>query len=145
MEQLLVVMLAGRSAEKLIYREMSAGAQQDLEQATSLARRMVTAWGMSERLGPVSFKLSDDDPFLGREMHQARQFSEHTLEVIDEEITKILVNASEQADKLLESEREKLEAITRGLIEKEELDHHELVELIGPSAQTNKPFLLNAE
>ena len=143
MEQLLIVMLAGRSAEKLVYKEMSAGAQQDLEQATSLARRMVTAWGMSERLGPVSFKLSDDDPFLGREMHQARQFSEHTLEVIDEEITKILRAASEQADQLLESEREKLEAITRGLIEKEELDHHELVALIGPSAQTNKPFLLD--
>jgi cell division protease FtsH len=143
MEQLLVVMLAGRSAEKLVYKEMSAGAQQDLEQATSLARRMVTAWGMSERLGPVSFKLSDDDPFLGREMHQARQFSEHTLEVIDEEITKILRAASEQADQLLESEREKLEAITRGLIEKEELDHHELVALIGTSAQTNKPFLLD--
>lgn len=143
MEQLLVVMLGGRSAEKIIYKEMSAGAQQDLEQATSLARRMVTAWGMSERLGPVSFKLSDDDPFLGREMHQARQFSEHTLEVIDEEITKILRTASDQADKLLESEREKLEAITRALIEKEELDHHELVALIGPSAQTNKPFLLD--
>ncbi|MBL8890875.1 MAG: ATP-dependent zinc metalloprotease FtsH [Planctomycetaceae bacterium] len=143
MEQLLVVMLAGRSAEKLVYKEMSAGAQQDLEQATSLARRMVTAWGMSEKLGPVSFKLSDDDPFLGREMHQARQFSEHTLEVIDEEITKILRTASDSADKLLESEKDKLEAITRALIEKEELDHHELVELIGPSAQTNKPFLLN--
>jgi cell division protease FtsH len=143
MEQLLVVMLAGRSAEKIVYKEMSAGAQQDLEQATSLARRMVTAWGMSERLGPVSFKLSDEDPFLGREMHQARQFSEHTLEVIDDEITKILRTASEQADQLLEREREKLEAITRALIEQEELDHHELVALIGPAAQTNKPFLLD--
>jgi len=140
MEQLLVVMLAGRSAEKLIYQETSAGAQQDLEQATSLARRMVTAWGMSERLGPVSFKLSDDDPFLGREMHQARQFSEHTLEVIDEEITKILRTASQQADELLEKQREKLESITRALIEKEELDHLELVALIGPASQSQKPF-----
>jgi cell division protease FtsH len=140
MEQLLVVMLAGRSAEKLVYQETSAGAQQDLEQATSLARRMVTAWGMSERLGPVSFKLSDDDPFLGREMHQARQFSEHTLEVIDEEITKILRTASDQADTLLGDARDKLEAITRALIEKEELDHQELVALIGPASQTVKPF-----
>jgi cell division protease FtsH len=144
MEQLLVVMLAGRSAEKLIYNETSAGAQQDLEQATSLARRMVTAWGMSERLGPVSFKLSDDDPFLGREMHQARQFSEHTLEVIDEEITKILRTASDQADKLLGDARDKLEAITRALIEQEELDHQELVALIGPASQTTKPFQFDA-
>ncbi len=140
MEQLLVVMLAGRSAEKLIYQETSAGAQQDLEQATSLARRMVTAWGMSERLGPVSFKLSDDDPFLGREMQQARQFSEHTLEVIDDEITKILRTASQQADQLLEQAREKLELITRALIEKEELDHQELVVLIGPASQPQRPF-----
>lgn len=145
MEQLLVVMLAGRSAEKLVYNETSAGAQQDLEQATSLARRMVTAWGMSDRLGPVSFKLSDDDPFLGREMHQARQFSEHTLEVIDEEITKILRTASSEADDLLNKEKEKLEAITRALIAQEELDHRELVALIGPAAQTNSPFLFDAE
>ena len=106
---------------------------------------MVTAWGMSDRLGPVSFKLSDDDPFLGREMHQARQFSEHTVEVIDEEITKILRTASSEADDLLNKEKEKLEAITRALIAQEELDHRELVALIGPAAQTNSPFLFDAE
>lgn len=135
MEQLLIVMLGGRSAENIIYGETSAGAQNDLEQATSLARKMVTLWGMSERLGPVSFKLSDDDPFLGREMHQARQFSEHTMEVIDEEITKILREASRRADEILESNKDKLEIITRGLVEKEELDRIDLIDLIGPAAQ----------
>ncbi len=136
MEQLLVVMLGGRSAEKLIYNETSAGAQNDLEQATSLARRMVSMWGMSEKLGPVSFKLSDEDPFLGREMHQARLFSEHTMEVIDEEITKILCAASVRADELLAGQREKLEIITRSLVEHEELDRMQLEALIGPAAQT---------
>lgn len=139
MEQLLVVMLGGRSAEKIIYNETSAGAQNDLEQATSLARRMVTLWGMSEKLGPVSFKLSDDDPFLGREMHQARQFSEHTMEVIDEEITKILRSASDRADELLANEREKLEILMVALVEHEELDNVHLETLIGPSAQPKEP------
>ncbi|MEM8734212.1 MAG: ATP-dependent zinc metalloprotease FtsH, partial [Planctomycetota bacterium] len=70
----LVVLLAGRAAEKLIYDEGTVGAENDLERATSMARRMVTHWGMSPKLGPVSYKTSDEDPFLGREMHQQRQF-----------------------------------------------------------------------
>jgi len=78
----LVVLLAGRSAEKIIYDETSVGAENDLERATSLARRMISHWGMSQKLGPVSYKLSDSDPFLGREMHQQRQFSERTQETI---------------------------------------------------------------
>ena len=64
----LIVVLGGRAAEKLIYQETTAGAENDLERATGLARRMVTHWGMSERLGPVSYKTSEEDPFLGREI-----------------------------------------------------------------------------
>jgi cell division protease FtsH len=82
----LVVLLAGRAAEQIIYEETSVGAENDLERATSLARRMIAHWGMSQKLGPVSFKLSDSDPFLGREIHQQRVFSERTLEIIDNEI-----------------------------------------------------------
>jgi len=96
---------------------------------------MVTQWGMSQRLGPVSFKMSDEDPFLGREMHQSRQFSEHTLEVIDEEITLILSAAAKHAKELLTENADKMEAITRGLVEHEELDRIELEKLIGPAAQ----------
>ncbi|MEO8270540.1 MAG: ATP-dependent zinc metalloprotease FtsH, partial [Aureliella sp.] len=66
----LVVLLAGRAAERLIYDEITVGAENDLERATGLARRMVTHWGMSPKLGPVSYKSSEDDPFLGREMHR---------------------------------------------------------------------------
>ena len=68
--------------------------------APALARRMVTQWGMSERLGPVSYKLSDDDPFLGREMHAQRQFSEHTMQIVDEEVARILHDAADRFEYL---------------------------------------------
>lgn len=137
----LTMMLGGREAERLIYRETTIGAENDLEQATGLARRMVTQWGMSDRLGPVSYKLSDEDPFLGREMHQQRHFSEHTMEVIDEEVTRLLHSAAQRAGEMLSKNQEKLESITRKLLEQEELDENEITELIGPSvhgsAQSN--------
>ncbi len=129
----LAFILGGRAAEKIIYDEFSAGAENDLEMATSMARRMVTKWGMSERLGPVSYKLSDDDPFLGREMHQQRQFSEHTMQIIDEEVARILHDASDRAMEILSNHRGQLDQLTKALIEHEELSEQEIVELIGPS------------
>jgi cell division protease FtsH len=132
----LVVLLAGRAAELLVYGEGTVGAQNDLERATSIARRMVTSWGMSNELGPVSFKLSDDDPFLGREMHQQRQFSEHTMERIDEEIGRILREAADRANKVLTDNRGKLEELSKKLIEKEELDDEDITLVLGPSIQT---------
>ena len=133
LEDHLVMLLGGRAAEELVFNETTIGAENDLERATSMARRMVTHWGMSERLGPVSYKMSDEDPFLGREIHQQRQFSEHTMELIDAEVTKILHDASERAMQLLKERRGELEKIARGLIENEELDESEITALIGPS------------
>jgi len=129
----LVMLLGGRAAEKIIYNEMNVGAENDLERATSLARRMVTHWGMTERLGPVSYKMSDEDPFLGREIHQSRQFSEHTMELIDEEVARILHESSDKAIELLTKNRDKLEAIALALVEQEELDENQITELIGDS------------
>jgi cell division protease FtsH len=134
----LVVLLGGRAAELLVYNETTIGAENDLERATHMGRRMVTHWGMSERLGPVSYKLSDEDPFLGREIHQQRQFSEHTMELIDEEVVKILHGAADQAYNLLQQRREDLEKLARELLEKEELSQAEIAQLIGPSAQPVK-------
>ena len=131
----LAFLLGGRAAEKLVYDELSAGAENDLEQATQLARRMVTKWGMSERLGPVSYKLADDDPFLGREMHQQRQFSEQTLQIIDEEVANILHNSFDAAMNILSENRDKLDQLARELVEKEEIGDAEIRELIGPSVQ----------
>jgi cell division protease FtsH len=132
----LAVLLAGRAAEKLIYDVTTVGAENDLERATNLARRMVMNWGMSDRLGPVSYKLADDDPFLGREMHQQRAFSEHTLEMIDDEVARILREQSDRAAKLLVAQRGQLESLTQRLLEKEELDEHEIAAILGPSVHT---------
>ena len=129
----LIVLLGGRAAEKLIYGQTTVGAENDLERATSMARRMVTHWGMSDLLGPVSYKMSEDDPFLGREMHQQRQFSEHTMELIDDEVGKILHAASQQASELLAENRDLLERLAKELLKREELGEKEIAELIGPS------------
>ncbi len=129
----LVVLLAGRGAETIIYNELTVGAENDLERATSMARRMVTYWGMSEKLGPVSYKMSDEDPFMGREIQKPRSFSEHTMEVIDEEVHRILAEAQKSAIALLNKHREDLQAITDGLMENEELDRYEIADLIGQS------------
>lgn len=129
----LVVLLAGRAAETLIYDELTVGAENDLERATSMARRMVTHWGMSQKLGPVSYKMSDEDPFLGGQIHKSRQFSEHTMELIDAEVHDILAAASKAAFELLQKHQEGLEAVTQGLLKHEELDRHQIAELIGAS------------
>lgn len=133
----LVVLLGGRAAELLVYDETTVGAENDLERATGLARRMVTHWGMSQRLGPVSYKLSEEDPFLGREIHQQRQFSEHTMELIDEEVAKLLHASAEQAAEILKEHRDKLDALADALLEDEELDDKEITDLIGPSVHQN--------
>ena len=121
--------------EKIIYNETCVGAENDLERATSIARKMVTHWGMSPKIGPVSYKTSDEDPFLGREIHQSRQFSEHTQELIDEEVARILLEADQKSEQLLREHRVELEKITKALLEHEELGEKELTDLIGPSIQ----------
>jgi cell division protease FtsH len=134
----LTMMLGGRAAERLIFDEVTVGAENDLERATNVARRMVMHWGMSERLGPVSYKLSDADPFLGRELHQQRQFSEHTMELIDGEVARILHEASERSTQLLTQHRDKLKKLAATLIEQEELDARGIADLIGPSVHTHR-------
>jgi cell division protease FtsH len=130
----LAFMLGGRVAEKLRFDEFSAGAEDDLKRATHLARRMVTHWGMSERLGPVAFRANEHHPFLGKEMSEPREFSEHTAQVIDEEIVRILRSASDRAEKLLEEHRDKLDTLAVALEREEELDERQIEDLIGPPA-----------
>ena len=130
--------LGGRTAEMMQFDEYTAGAESDLQGATKLARRMVTQWGMSQRLGPIAFSNSEDNPFLGREiMQEHRQFSERTAQIIDEEIAKILHDASESAEQLLTEHRDKLETVAQALLEREILDADEITELIGPSAHAH--------
>ena len=106
--------MGGRAAERLVFGELSVGAAEDLKQATRLARLMVTQFGMSDRVGPVFFRASEEHPFLGREMAELRDHSEHTAQVIDEEVARILREADERAYRLLEEHRDELERVDRG-------------------------------
>ena len=126
--------LGGRAAEKLIFNEYSAGAENDLMRATEIARRMVTHWGMSERIGPVAFRTSEENPFLGREMTEPREFSEHTAQVIDEEIGRILRDADARAQQLLGQHRDKLTALATTLEREETLDEAQIEAVLGPPA-----------
>jgi len=130
----LAFLLAGRAAEKLEFDEYSAGAEDDLKRATQLARRMVSHWGMSERLGPVAFRAGEEHPFLGKEMAEPREFSEHTARLIDEELMRILREASERAQRLLKEHREKLAVLAAALEREEVLDEGQIKDLIGPAA-----------
>ncbi|WP_437227453.1 ATP-dependent zinc metalloprotease FtsH [Planctomicrobium sp. SH661] len=128
----LAMMLGGRAAEKLVFDEFSAGAEDDLKRASQIARRMVSAWGMSEKIGPVAFRDGEEHPFLGKEMHETRKYSEQTAFIIDEEMQKILLAAQAQATNVLAENREMLDRITDALLEKEIVSREELVELLGP-------------
>jgi cell division protease FtsH len=129
----LAFMLGGRAAEKLIFDEYSAGAEDDLKRATQLARRMVTHWGMSPAIGPVAFRSSEEHPFLGKEIREEREHSEATTHLIDEEIKRILSTADERAKAVLTEHRQSLEAMTRHLLEKEALSEDEITAIIGPA------------
>ncbi len=129
----LLIYMGGRAAEKLVFNEFSAGAENDLDRATHIARRMVTHWGMSERLGPMTFQDSEEHPFLGREIAEQRRFSEHTAQLIDEEVSRILRAADERAKDLLTQHRDKLESLAKGLEADETLDDAAIEKLIGPA------------
>jgi cell division protease FtsH len=126
----ITVMLGGRASEKLVFGEASSGAENDLEQATSLARRMVSRWGMSERIGPAAFPREEDHPFLGREIAQPRNFSEHTARLIDDEVRALISGLEEEARKLIEEHRPQLDALANALLERESLEGPEIRELL---------------
>ncbi|MEX0687444.1 MAG: ATP-dependent zinc metalloprotease FtsH [Pirellulales bacterium] len=129
----LAFILAGRAAEKLVFGEYSAGAENDLMQATRIARKMVSHWGMSDKLGPVSCQSSHEHPFLGRDVYEQREFSEHTAQIIDEEVARVLGEAAERAVELLSENRDKLDRLAVELEAREMLDDTEVVEIIGPA------------
>ena len=125
------MMLGGRAAEKLVFDEYSAGAEDDLKRATSLARRMVAHWGMSDVIGPVAFRQGEEHPFLGKEIHEAREFSEETAHTIDVEVQRFLTDAADRAFKLLSEHRPDMDAIAQALLKNESIDHADMAELLG--------------
>src|SRR5437016_9537066 len=122
----LVMTMGGRAADRLVYNQPYAGAEMDLKQATRLARYMVTHWGMSERLGPMSFRIGEEHVFLGKEIQEPRDFSEGTAQVIDEEVQRLLREADERAYALLEKHRADLDRLADALLEKEEMTREEI-------------------
>jgi cell division protease FtsH len=129
----MAIMLGGRAAEKMIFDDVTSGGADDLKKATEMARRMVCQWGMSEKLGPVTFRRGEPHPFLGREMAEPRDFSEQTARIIDEEIQKMTLDMENRAREILESNRESLETLAEALLEHETLDNEEINQLIGMS------------
>ncbi len=127
----LVMVLGGRAAEKVVFDEYSAGAEDDLKRGTKLVRRMVGHWGMSDVIGPVAFRHGEDHPFLGKEIHESREYSEETAHVIDQEVQRILTNASDRAFKMLHDKRDQLDELAKSLLEKETLGQDDLTEIIG--------------
>jgi cell division protease FtsH len=126
----LQVLMGGRVAEELALKHMTTGAGNDIERATELARKMVTEWGMSEKLGPLTFGKKDEQIFLGREIAQHKDYSEQTAVEIDEEVKRIVSEAYTSARKLLEGKYALLDAFARKLLEKETLDGPEIDQLI---------------
>jgi cell division protease FtsH len=136
----LAVLMGGRAVERLMFGQPFAGVEMDLKQATRLARYMVTHWGMSDRLGPMSFRIGEEHVFLGKEIQESRDFSEGTAQIIDEEVQRLLNEADERAYGLLTAQRNELDRLVDALLQKEELQREEIEQILhGDTAITTKP------
>ena len=125
-QRLLTHLMGGRAAEQIVFNQLTTGAQDDIRRATSIARRMVCEWGMSERLGPLTFGSKEEFVFLGREISQHRDYSEQTAILIDEEVRGLAEGAYNRARQLLLDNTEKLHALALALLEREVLDGEEI-------------------
>ena len=127
----LVVMLAGRSAERALLDSISSGADDDIAQATALARAMVSRWGMSDDIGPVDLRDTEEHPFLGKEMAQPRHFSESSAQSVDKAVKELLGNAEQQAMDLIASHRKQLDRLINELEEHETLNREQIQVCLG--------------
>ncbi len=125
-ETMLCHLLGGRVAEKLVMKQLTTGAGNDIERATELARKMVCEWGMSEKLGPLTYGKKEEEIFLGREIATHRDFSEKTAQEIDAEIRRIVLKAEKRVEKLLSENIDKLHRLAEALLEREILDGEEI-------------------
>ncbi len=137
LETRLIHLLGGRVAEKLVFNQLTTGAGNDIEKATDIARRMVCDWGMSERLGPLTFGKKEEQIFLGREIAKHRDYSEKTAQDIDEEVRRIVTAAEKRATELLSGNLNKLHKLAKALLEKEILDGVEIDMIIADENGVN--------
>jgi cell division protease FtsH len=126
----LAILMGGRVAEELIFKNITTGAGNDLERATDLARKMVCEWGMSETLGPLTFGKKDEEIFLGREIATRRDFSEQVAEQIDGEVKRLVTENYDRTKRLLTEHIHILRALAEALLEKEVLDALEIEKIV---------------
>ncbi len=131
LETTLAVLMGGRVAELLVFNQLDTGAGNDLERATKLARKMVCNWGMSDKIGPVTFGKTEEHIFLGREMAQQKDYSEASAVIIDEEVRAFIEKAEDTARDILRKNIDKLRKLAEALLEKEIVDSHEVDVIIG--------------
>ena len=134
----LAVLLGGRGAERALLGSVSSGADDDIRQATRLARAMVARWGMSERIGPVDLRDADEHPFLGREIAQPRRHSEHSARAVDEAVCELLGEAEARVAELIAAHREPMDALVAALETRETLYRGEVAELLGAPAAAGR-------
>jgi len=132
--------MGGRIAEEIIFGDSTSGAAGDIKQATHIARKMVTEWGMSEKIGMVNVSAHEEHMFLGRDLFKGREVSEQTSRDIDEEIRRIIDTAYARAKDMLTQNRDKLVALAEALIEYETLDAPEIIEIIKTGKLINPPI-----
>ncbi|MBL7149560.1 MAG: ATP-dependent zinc metalloprotease FtsH [Candidatus Cloacimonetes bacterium] len=142
MEQTIVGLMGGRSAEEIIFEEISTGASNDIQRATDLAKQMVCNWGMSDKIGPMTVARKESQIFLGRDISQHENISEETARIIDSEIRRIIVTAHKKALEILANKRKLLEEMAEELLEKETLDTDEIFGLAMKSVNKNEQEFL---
>ncbi len=145
LEGRLAQLLGGRAAEKIVFNHFTTGAGNDIERATEIARKMVCEWGMSEKLGPVTFGKKDEEIFLGREIAQHRDYSEETAKEIDGEVRRIVAEAQAWAEKLLSDNIDKLHALSQALLDHEILDGEQIDQVLRGDKVVAKAFATELE
>ena len=131
MQGMLAILMGGRVAEEVVLDQMTTGAGNDIERATIMARKMVTEWGMSEKMGPMTYGQKKEEIFIGRDLGMHRDFSEDMAKKIDAEVRVIIDTAYKQARKIITDHKEKLVEVSEVLLEKENLDAFQLDKILG--------------
>ena len=129
----LSVALAGRVAERMVFNDISSGAQNDLKEATSLAEKMVAQWGMSDKVGPINLGRGEEHPFLGRELALPKRYSEEMAWLMDQEIQRLMNDAQAKAEEMLKDKRHILDNLAEALIKEEVLDRDDVERIIKES------------
>ena len=129
----LSVALAGRVAEKVVFNDISSGAQNDLKEATSLAEKMVSQWGMSDKIGPLNLGRGEEHPFLGRELALPKRYSEEMAWIMDQEIQKLIIEAETRAEEVIKNNRKTLDNLAEALIKEEVLERDDVERIIKES------------